>query len=211
MAESFIGEPQAVHAGPWFCVSSMCQPPVRRPEFASKPSHHGSRFHRVAGNEFVLYGGALRAFEQPMLKADWTRIDARKHHARRTVRTTRALDGCERWAGGKISLWHDTSLLGGSVQHSLSPMVADRGGGDGTSMRPRVPELLVNIAHSLKLNKSSGFASDWAACVAPADRRAARHRQGRRSMVVMMGPRRFEATTERRWAAVAAQMKEAAN
>jgi hypothetical protein len=42
-------------------------------------------------------------------------------------------------------------------------MVADRGGGDGTSMRPRVPELLVNIAHSLKLNKSSGFASDWAA------------------------------------------------
>jgi hypothetical protein len=41
---------------------------------------------------------------------------------------------------------------------------------------------------------------------------AARHRQGRRSMVgVLMGPRRFEATTGRRWAAIAAQMKEAAN
>jgi hypothetical protein len=87
-------------------------------------------------------------------------------------------------------------------------MVADRGGSDGTSI---VPELLVNIDHSLKLNKSSGFAQRLGACVAPADRRAARHRQGRRSMFVMMGPRRFGATTERRWAAVAAQMKEAAN
>jgi hypothetical protein len=30
-----------------------------------------------------------------------------------------------------------------------------------------VPESLVNIAHLPKLNKSSGFADDWTACVAP--------------------------------------------
>src|ERR1700720_3447224 len=93
-------------------------------EFAGKPPC-GSRLHGVARNDFVLYGAALRTFEQAMLKAGWTRTDARQHHARRAVRTARALDACERWAGGKISLWHDTSLhLGGSVQHSLSPMVA---------------------------------------------------------------------------------------
>jgi hypothetical protein len=40
---------------------------------------------------------------------------------------------------------------------------------------------------------------------------AARHRQGRRSMVgCVRGPLRLEATTGRRWAAIAAQTKEAA-
>jgi hypothetical protein len=27
IAASFMGEPQAVHSGPWFCMSSMCCPP----------------------------------------------------------------------------------------------------------------------------------------------------------------------------------------
>jgi hypothetical protein len=34
MAESFIGEPQAVHCGPWFCLSSM----VLRPQFGALSS-----------------------------------------------------------------------------------------------------------------------------------------------------------------------------
>src|SRR5258705_2541000 len=85
IAVNLIGEPQAVHCGPWFCVSSICLlPSVRRPEFPSKPPY-GSRFHGVARNNFVLYGVALRTFEQAMLKADGARANARKHHARRAV------------------------------------------------------------------------------------------------------------------------------
>ena len=58
IAVNLIGEPQAVHCGPWFCVSSMVAPSVRSPEFPGEPSH-GSRSHGVARNDFVLYGVAL--------------------------------------------------------------------------------------------------------------------------------------------------------
>src|ERR1700730_15579330 len=95
IAASLIGEPQAVHCGPWFCLSSMRRSfSVRCPEFPGKPPR-GSRFHRVARNDFVLYGVALRTFEPAMLKAHWTRANARKHHAHRAARTARALDGCQ--------------------------------------------------------------------------------------------------------------------
>src|ERR1700675_565142 len=91
IAVNLIGEPQAVHCGPWFCVSSIVASSVRSPEFPGKPPD-GSRFHRVARNDFVLYGAALGTLEPAMLEADWTRTDARQHHARRAVRTARALD-----------------------------------------------------------------------------------------------------------------------
>jgi hypothetical protein len=127
IAINLIGEPQAVHCGPWFCVSSMVAPSVRSPEFPGKPSCI-SRFHGVARNDFVLYGVALGTFELAMFKTHGTRANARKHHARRAVRTSRALNWNEGWAGGKIGLRHDVSLhLGGSVQHSLSPMDAEGG------------------------------------------------------------------------------------
>ena len=67
IAANLIGEPQAVHCGPWFCVSSMVAPSVRGPEFPGKPPYI-NRLHRVAGNGVVLYGVALRAFEPAMLK-----------------------------------------------------------------------------------------------------------------------------------------------
>ena len=68
---------------------------------------------------------SCRTFEPAMLKGHGTMDNAREHHAGRAARTARALDGCEGWTGGKISSWHDTSLhLGGSVQHSLSPIDA---------------------------------------------------------------------------------------
>jgi len=94
IAVNLIGEPQAVHCGPWFCVSSMVAPSVRSPEFPGKPPYV-SGFHRVARNDFVLYGVALRTFEPAMFKAHGTRANARKHHVRCAVRTSRALDGCE--------------------------------------------------------------------------------------------------------------------
>ena len=88
-------------------------------EFTGKPPRE-SRFHRVARNDFVLYGAASRTFEQAMLKADGARANARKHHARRAVRTSRALNWNERWAGGKISLWHNTSPCIGRERAALS-------------------------------------------------------------------------------------------
>lgn len=110
-----------------FVCRAWLPPSVRSPEFPGKPSYE-SRLHRVARNDFVLYEVATRTLEPSMLKAHGTRTNARQHHARRAVRTVRALDACERWTGEKICFWHDTSLhLGGSVQHSQSPIGADTG------------------------------------------------------------------------------------
>jgi hypothetical protein len=105
-------------------------------EFTGKPPRE-SRFHRVARNDFVLYGAASRTFEQAMVKADGARANARKHHARRAVRTSRALNWNERWAGGKISLWHNTSPCIGRERAALS--VTDKSRrrcGDGREQIP---------------------------------------------------------------------------
>jgi hypothetical protein len=64
MAESFIGEPQAVHCGPWSCLSSMASSLVRRSEFSGKPTGR-RRF------EGIMI--ALRTFEQALLETDWSR------------------------------------------------------------------------------------------------------------------------------------------
>ena len=72
-------------------VEHVLLPLVRSPEFPGKPSS-GGRFHGVARNDFVFCGVAARAFEKAMLKADGTRTDARENHARRAVRTARALN-----------------------------------------------------------------------------------------------------------------------
>ena len=53
---------------------------VRSPEFTGEPAQV-SRFHRVARNDFVLYGVALGTFEPAMLKAHGTGANARQHHA----------------------------------------------------------------------------------------------------------------------------------
>ena len=75
-------------------VEQVLLPSVRCLELPGKPLR-GSRFHRVARNDFVLYGIALGTFEPAMLKAHRTRASAGKHHAGRAARTARALDGCE--------------------------------------------------------------------------------------------------------------------
>jgi hypothetical protein len=62
------------------CVEHGWLPSVRSPEFPSKLPHV-SRFHRVARNDFVPYGVALRTFEPATLKAHATRVNAPKHHA----------------------------------------------------------------------------------------------------------------------------------
>jgi hypothetical protein len=72
MADSFIGEPQAVHCGPWFCLSSMVLPSVRCFEFTGEPSNR-PRFERVGCDDIDLNVIALGAFEQPVFETDWTR------------------------------------------------------------------------------------------------------------------------------------------
>ena len=72
IAESFIGEPQAVHCGPWFCVSSMRQPSGRRREFPGKPTGR-LRFERIRCNDAYLNVIALGAFEQPVFEANGPR------------------------------------------------------------------------------------------------------------------------------------------
>jgi hypothetical protein len=63
-----------------------------------------------------------------MLKAHRTRANARKHHAHRAVTNSAGA----RWMSvmgrrkNKLVAWHFPAL-GGRVQHSLSPIVADGG------------------------------------------------------------------------------------
>jgi hypothetical protein len=69
---SFIGELQAAHCGPWFCVSSMRAASGWRSEFASKPTGC-LRCEWVGRNDVDLNVIAFGAFEQPVFEADWPR------------------------------------------------------------------------------------------------------------------------------------------
>jgi hypothetical protein len=123
----------------------------RAPELPGK-SPQASRLHGIGRNDLVLHVVALRTFEPAILKGHGTMDDAREHHSGRAARTTRALDGCEGWAGG--NLWHDASLrLGGSVQHSQSPMKAGYGAVIGHSHMSGTGHV-VNIAHVGKVNEA---------------------------------------------------------
>jgi hypothetical protein len=123
IAESFIGEPQAVHCGPWFCPSSMSVSSVRRPEFAVKPSE-GVGLERVRRNDADLDVIAFRAFEQPVFEADRPRRNAFEHHSRSTAWTARALDTDQELLG-----WgHDASLhWAGALSNSRLPVNAVAG------------------------------------------------------------------------------------
>jgi hypothetical protein len=72
IADNFMGEPQAVHCGPWFCLSSMASPSDRRSEFSSKPSGR-LRCQRVRCNDIDLNVIAFGAFEQPSFETGWSR------------------------------------------------------------------------------------------------------------------------------------------
>jgi hypothetical protein len=80
-----------------------------RYQFPGKPSR-GRRFHRVAHDDPLLYRTALGTIEQPMLKSDWARTDARQRHPRRALRATRALDGCKSRWWGELRFRHDAFL-----------------------------------------------------------------------------------------------------
>jgi hypothetical protein len=121
-------------------------------QLAGEPAN-GVRLHGIGRNDLVLYGVALGTFELAILKTHGTRAGARKHHAQRAVRTSRALNWNEGWAGGKIGLWHDISLhSGGSVQHSLSPMDAEGGAVMEPGCRNALPAGGQYCSHSKRIN-----------------------------------------------------------
>jgi len=72
IADNFMGEPQAVHCGPWFCLSSMASLSDRRSEFSGKPSGR-LRCEGVRCNDIDLNVIAFGAFEQPSFETGWSR------------------------------------------------------------------------------------------------------------------------------------------
>jgi hypothetical protein len=72
IAESFIGEPQAVHLGPWFCASSIGVPSIRRSKFAVKPTGC-RRYQGIGCSDVDLNVIASRAFEQTLFETNWPR------------------------------------------------------------------------------------------------------------------------------------------
>jgi hypothetical protein len=73
IAVSFMGEPQAVHCGPWVCLSSMaCAPSVRRSEFSGEPTSR-ARFEGIRCSDVYLDVIAIGAFEQPVFESDRAR------------------------------------------------------------------------------------------------------------------------------------------
>jgi hypothetical protein len=98
IAVNFMGEPQAVHCGPWFCLSSMAFASVRRSEFTGKPTGR-LRFEGIRCNDSYLNLIALRTFEQAMFETNWPRRNAFQHHPRLAAGTARALDSGQELLG----------------------------------------------------------------------------------------------------------------
>jgi hypothetical protein len=122
IAVSFMGEPQAVHCGPWVCLSSMaCAPSVRRSEFSGEPTSR-ARFEGIRCSDVYLDVIALGAFEQPVFETNRARRNAFQHHPLLATGTARALNG-----GGQELLGRGHGAFPciepGALPNSLSPMV----------------------------------------------------------------------------------------
>ena len=116
----FHGEPQAVHCGPWLCLSSMVLPSVRSPEFARKPTGHLG-CEGIGCNDVHLNVIALWTFEQPVFETNRPRCHAFQHHPRLAAGTARAFNGREELLGRG----HGASLhKAGALPDSQSPMIA---------------------------------------------------------------------------------------
>jgi hypothetical protein len=153
MAASFIDEPQAVHGGPWFCVSSMaCS---RQFGVRSSPASQPAAVD-LKGSDAM------------------TSISTRSHLGHSNSRCSKPIGPGETrssiiraWQreqrGRSIAVkncWDEDTMLPcvGRERYRLSVTDVCRWrGGDGTSMRFRVPEPLVNIAHFPEFNRWTGY------------------------------------------------------
>jgi hypothetical protein len=149
IAVSFIGDPQTVHCGPWFCLSSMALVSIRRSELSEQPTDC-RRFEGIGSNDADLDLIAPGTFEQPVLETDGSRWNTFQHHPRLAAGTARALNGGQKLLGGG----HDASLhWAGALPDSQSPMMP-MAGGDELILLPDTADQVVNIAQSRKYNKS---------------------------------------------------------
>jgi hypothetical protein len=73
-------EPQAVHCGPWFCLSSIALPSVWRSKFAGKPTGSFFGFHRIDKLDNALVDViASGTLERSNVKAGGARGNAGQH------------------------------------------------------------------------------------------------------------------------------------
>jgi hypothetical protein len=122
IAVNFIGEPQAVHCGPWFCVSSIVFAPSGRcPEFAAKPTGR-ARFEGIRCSDTDLNLIAFGAFEQSVFEADRAGRNPFQYHPRLAAGTARAFNGGQELLGRGHGAFPCTEA--GALPDSLSPMVA---------------------------------------------------------------------------------------
>ena len=123
----------------------------RRREFPGQPPGR-ARFERVRCNDADLNVIAFRAFEQPPFETGGSRRNALQHHPRLAAGTARTFNHRQE----ELGRVHDASPWSGESQetpghHRWLP----KRSGDGTSMLFRVPEPVVNIAHSQKVFRTA--------------------------------------------------------
>jgi hypothetical protein len=92
IAVNFIGEPHAVHCGPWFCVSSNGIASVRCSKFSGKPAGCFG-IDGIGFNDVYLNLIALRTLEQPVFETNWPRRNTLQHHPRLATLATGPLNG----------------------------------------------------------------------------------------------------------------------
>jgi hypothetical protein len=117
ITDNFIGEPQAVHCGPWFCLSSMALLSVWRSKFADKPTGSFFGFHRIDKLDNALVNVVTSGtLERSNVKAGGARGNAGQHSS--------CLARWAKWPQDN----HDASpWIWREHNHSQSPVYADKG------------------------------------------------------------------------------------
>jgi hypothetical protein len=121
ITDNFIGEPQAVHCGPWFCLSSMALLSVWRSKFADKPTGSFFGFHRIDKLDNALVNVVTSGtLERSNVKAGGARGNAGQHSS--------CLARWAKWPQDN----HDASPGSGGSTTTLSHRYMPIRGGDGT-------------------------------------------------------------------------------
>src|ERR1700726_4461164 len=150
-----MGEPHAVHCGPWFCVSSMCGSRETGPQLGevSSPASQPVAFDLKGSDAMTListwshFGHSNNRCSKPIGPVE-TRSSIIRVWQREQRGRSIAVRNC----------WDEDTMLPcfGREHYRLSVTDVCRWrGGDGTRMRFRVPAAMVKIAHFPEFNRPS--------------------------------------------------------
>ena len=154
IAASLMGEPQAVHCGPWFCASSMGQ----SSEISAQPGVPGSPASQPAALElkgsdaitlistWLHFGHSNNRCSKPMGPGEMRSSSIGLWQCEQQRRSVAVKDCGDE---GTASLYWAGALL-----ISQSPITA-YSDGDGTSLAQYANAALVNIAHIETLKKGA--------------------------------------------------------